>query len=143
MGFSGENTGGGCHALLQGIFPTQGSNPHLISPVLARRLFITSPTWEVLTLDYREFTSSGITPHYSSIPVIVIITECLLYARGCTKPFHTMVHCCAKQLHGVGVNHFPTSQEGDQDIPWINTFDRGHSVGNSSIRPAQKENPSS
>ena len=24
-----KNTGVGCHALLQGIFPTQGSNPHL------------------------------------------------------------------------------------------------------------------
>ena len=26
----GKNTGAGCHALLQGIFPTQGSNPHLL-----------------------------------------------------------------------------------------------------------------
>ena len=26
----GRNTGVGCHALLQGIFPTQGSNPHLL-----------------------------------------------------------------------------------------------------------------
>ena len=26
----GENTGGGCHFLLQGIFPTQGSNPGLL-----------------------------------------------------------------------------------------------------------------
>ena len=26
---SGKNTGVGCHALLQGIFPTQGSNPDL------------------------------------------------------------------------------------------------------------------
>ena len=25
----GKNTGVGCHALLQGIFPTQGLNPHL------------------------------------------------------------------------------------------------------------------
>ena len=25
--FPGKNTGGGCHALLQGIFPTQGQNP--------------------------------------------------------------------------------------------------------------------
>ena len=25
----GKNTGGGCHALLQGIFPIQGSNPQL------------------------------------------------------------------------------------------------------------------
>ena len=26
----GKNTGGGCHPLLQGIFPTQGSNPTLL-----------------------------------------------------------------------------------------------------------------
>ena len=26
----GKNTGMGCHALLQGIFLTQGSNPHLL-----------------------------------------------------------------------------------------------------------------
>ena len=26
----GKNTGVGCHALLQGIFPTQGLNPHLL-----------------------------------------------------------------------------------------------------------------
>jgi len=29
MGFSGKNTGVSCHALLQGISPTQGSNPGL------------------------------------------------------------------------------------------------------------------
>ena len=29
-GFSGKNSGGGCHFLFQGIFPTQGSNPHLL-----------------------------------------------------------------------------------------------------------------
>ena len=28
--FSGKNTGMSCHFLLQGIFPTQGSNPHLL-----------------------------------------------------------------------------------------------------------------
>ena len=27
--FPGQNTGAGCHLLLQGIFPTQGSNPRL------------------------------------------------------------------------------------------------------------------
>ena len=36
----------GCHALLQGTFPTQGLNPSLISPALAVRFFTTSPTWE-------------------------------------------------------------------------------------------------
>ena len=30
MGFSGKNTGVGCHALLQGICPTQGLNPGLL-----------------------------------------------------------------------------------------------------------------
>ena len=30
MGFSGKNTGVGCHFLFQGIFPTQGSNPSLL-----------------------------------------------------------------------------------------------------------------
>ena len=30
VGSSGKNTGVGCHFLLQGIFPTQGSNPSLL-----------------------------------------------------------------------------------------------------------------
>ena len=30
MGFSSKNTGVGCRVLLQGIFPTQGSNPRLL-----------------------------------------------------------------------------------------------------------------
>jgi len=30
----GKNSGVDCHALLQGIFPTQGSNPSPVSPVL-------------------------------------------------------------------------------------------------------------
>ena len=28
--FPSKDTGGGCHSLLQGIFPTQGSKPHLL-----------------------------------------------------------------------------------------------------------------
>ena len=30
MGFSRQDTGVDCHVLLQGIFPTQGSSPHLL-----------------------------------------------------------------------------------------------------------------
>ena len=42
----GKNTGvGGCF-LLQGIFLTQRSNPSLMSPALAGRLFTTRATWE-------------------------------------------------------------------------------------------------
>ena len=36
----GRNTGVGCHALLQGIFPTQGSNLWLLC---CRRIFATEP----------------------------------------------------------------------------------------------------
>ena len=38
----------GCHALLQGIFLTQGLKLHLTSPALAGRFFFTSATWEDL-----------------------------------------------------------------------------------------------
>ena len=41
----GKSTGVGCHALLQGIFPTQGLRPSLTSPALAGRFFTTSATW--------------------------------------------------------------------------------------------------
>ena len=34
----GKNTGVGCHSLLQGIFPTQGSNPHLYVSCIGRQV---------------------------------------------------------------------------------------------------------
>ena len=46
----GKNTGVDCHALLQGIFLTQDQNPCLISSALAGRFFITSATWEALSI---------------------------------------------------------------------------------------------
>ena len=47
----GKNTGVGCCALLQGIFPTQASNQRVLrmSPALAGRFFTTSATWEAHT----------------------------------------------------------------------------------------------
>ena len=44
-----KNPGVGYHALLQGLFLTQGSNPYLImSLVVAGGFFITGATWEAL-----------------------------------------------------------------------------------------------
>ena len=50
-----KNTGVGCHALLQGIFLTQGSYPHLLwcLPALAGRFFTTSTIWRVLKTRYK------------------------------------------------------------------------------------------
>ena len=42
----GKNTGVGCHAFLQGIFPTQGSNLCLLSSTLAVGFSTHSTTWE-------------------------------------------------------------------------------------------------
>ena len=42
----GKNTGVGSPALLQGIVPTQGSNPCLMSPAMAGKFFTTSATQE-------------------------------------------------------------------------------------------------
>ena len=50
----GKNTGAGCHFLLQQVFPTQGSNPHLVSPALAGRFFTSSATWEAHILPSRK-----------------------------------------------------------------------------------------
>ena len=44
--FPGKKAGVGCHALLQVIFPTQGSNWHLMSPALAAWFFTTRATGE-------------------------------------------------------------------------------------------------
>ena len=42
----GKNTAVGCHALLQGIFRTQRSNPGLMFPVLSGGFCTTSAPWE-------------------------------------------------------------------------------------------------
>ena len=44
--FPGKNTGVGCHFLLQGIFPTQESNPCLLC-LIDKSLLFCCATWEV------------------------------------------------------------------------------------------------
>ena len=52
MGFSRQEYWRGCHALLQGIFLTQGQNPYLTSPAPAGRFFAISVAWEALWLPW-------------------------------------------------------------------------------------------
>ena len=44
--FLGKNTGVGCHALLQGILPTQGSNLSLLPPPSVAGFFTAQAVWE-------------------------------------------------------------------------------------------------
>ena len=66
----GKNTGVDCHALLQGIFLTQGSNPHLMSPALAGRFYTTRATWEA--------QERGITLVAQSCPTLCNPMDCSL-----------------------------------------------------------------
>ena len=49
----GKNTRVSCHALLQGIIPTQGSNPGLMSPALASGFLPLVPSWEAPNGSYQ------------------------------------------------------------------------------------------
>ena len=56
-------TGEGCHFLLQGIFLTQGSHPHLLSPALAGRFFTIEPQvlkLQLITLSRDERAGSDV-----------------------------------------------------------------------------------
>ena len=44
--FQAKNTGIGCHFLLQGIFPTQGSNPSLLCLLNCRQILLALSHWE-------------------------------------------------------------------------------------------------
>ena len=60
MGFSRQEQWSGnqyFHALLQGIFPTLGSNRCLLSPALAGGFFTTSAAWEALAPEYLAYYS--------------------------------------------------------------------------------------
>ena len=69
--FPGKNTGVGCHSLLQGIIPTQGSNPGLL---LGRQILYHCATWGASDLlgPLPHFYSRASLPLFlstSSVPV--------------------------------------------------------------------------
>ena len=66
--FSGKNTGVGCHFLLQGMFPTQVSNPYLFSSVqpLSRVQLFAIP-WTATSQTSLSITSSWSLPNLMSI----------------------------------------------------------------------------
>ena len=77
----GKNTRVGCHALLQGIFPTQEVNLCLLHlPALAVRLFIISVTWEVLKvlLPAALFSADGLDPWFLFIAASIAYSQPLL-----------------------------------------------------------------
>ena len=86
-GFPGKNAGAGCHFLLQGIFPTQGSNPE--TPALQADFLSLSPTGSPLTrLDFKI------------IVIQIFVSTCSFQSH--VNPEENEVHsdvACFKFLH--------------------------------------------
>ena len=75
--FPGKNTGVGCHILLQGFFPTQGSNPHLLH-------------WQVGSLPLSHLESPF--PPFTFIKVIVTFNTCKVIR-------YTYISCMYLSVH--------------------------------------------
>ena len=85
MGFSSKHTGVGYHALLQGIFPTQGSNLHLLtSPAFAGRFFTTSATWEAPQFPYLSHFS--LSAASSKDMRLLLICSSIFFSLSLTLP---------------------------------------------------------
>ena len=90
---SPDNTGANCHALLQGIFLTQESNPHLMSPALTGRFFTTNITWEAW--DQQTSTCKRIKSHLHFTPYSKINSQWIKYLHIITeaKNFSEEIKC--------------------------------------------------
>ena len=66
---SGKNTGMGCHALLQGIFPTQGSNPLLLCLLdwQVDSLPLAPPGFCINYIYLKPRTEKAMAPHSSTL----------------------------------------------------------------------------
>ena len=115
--FPGKNTGVGYHFLLQGIFPTQGSNPGLLGlPALAGGFFTTGATWKTL-LDTvclkvkspsfcpSDDFLSGLMSHWAELKVTSVSPLVLLYSFVDKLAFSARVLCdrvaSGKTISGV------------------------------------------
>ena len=115
----GKNTGVGCHALLQGIFLTQGSNPHLLCLLRWQEgSFPTSATCKdqhmLISLPFDRLPPS---PPRTSLPVWNILTY-----KNSFRGSHSMewVKDSPSPGHFVHFARFPCRR---QDTPFTGSSD--------------------
>ena len=97
-GSPGKNTGVGCHALLQGIFPTQGSNSRLLCLLhwQAGSLPLTPPgkpkVFHILPWDLESDYSLGASGTHYYIPRLTILPESFQWTElGTQTDTHTII----------------------------------------------------
>ena len=102
--FPGKDTGVGCHSLLQGIFPTQGSNPSLLHlPALAGGFFTTESPGKpeskqiIAEGSFRYDTQLSFRPSMQST-LVLDSSSCLKYTVCFYnfQPLHKMVPLLGK-----------------------------------------------
>ena len=96
----GQNAGVGCHALLQGIFPTRGSNLLLPKLLHDRQILYHWATWEGLCL--------------------ALVTLCVTPGGFCSVK--RCVHCWKEETRMSGVNMFIESNAFNVHMTFIPAF---------------------
>ena len=83
--FPGKGTGMGCHFLLQGIFPTEGSNPGL--PHCRQKLYHLSHQWSP-----RNINKSSNKDQFSSVQFSHSVVSDSLWPHGLYSPWNSPGH---------------------------------------------------
>ena len=84
----GQNTGVGCYALLQGIFPTQGSNQHLLRLLHWQAGSLPQlPTGKTPSLQVITKCQAGVPVLYSSFPLVNCFTHDRVYMSMLVSQF--------------------------------------------------------
>ena len=86
MGFSGKNNGVGCHTLLQGIFPTQGLNPHLLCRLIGREILYPWAPGNLYRAERHVLYKSAYAHHASSCEHRAWFCALLFYLQCSLQP---------------------------------------------------------
>ena len=109
----GKNTGGDCHFLLQGIFPTQGSNQSLLCLHWQVDSLPLAPAGKPHVYTYRYMYTRART----SLSPAIRVTCCLITASSSdsklttlTHFHHSDIHVCHRMAIPTSLHHFSNLQ---------------------------------
>ena len=108
---SGKNTGVGFLVLLQGLFPTQGSNPRLLHlPVLAGGFITSSATWEAHGIYiYIQWNISH--KNNKILPYVATWMDLVLSELSQTKKYYMISHMENLKIKQTNVYNSKTNKQ--------------------------------